>query len=204
MEFIKALESVKAEGPFLLLTERNVEAFRDLNECNERTAVLGLEPFAVVTLLWTGGPKQTLDPGTNDSELYRLHEKRETIATLKTVATPKQPQPAPKREEKKRLPIVLGDATIRGSLQEIVNCLGAADLAQAKEALIALDFSRLLRTVTDSSQPGWRPAADILPTLGVYRVRVVGDYLSNLTYYLDSGDAEAAAEEAQKALKNWN
>jgi len=25
--------------------------------------------------------------------------------------TPKQPQPAPKREEKKRLPIVLGDAT---------------------------------------------------------------------------------------------
>jgi len=24
MEFIKALESVKAEGPFLLLTERNV------------------------------------------------------------------------------------------------------------------------------------------------------------------------------------
>jgi len=25
-----------------------------------------------------------------------------------------------------------------------------------------------------------------------------------LTYYLDSGDAEAAAEEAQKALKNWN
>ncbi len=114
---------------------------------------------------------------TNYSELYRLHEKRETIATLKTVATPKQPQPAPKREEKKRLPIVLGDATIRGSLQEIVNCLGAADLAQAKEALIALDFSRLLRTVTDSSQPGWRPAADILPTLGVYRVRVVGDYL---------------------------
>ena len=83
MEFIKALESVKAEGPFLLLTERNVEAFRDLNECNERTAVLGLEPFAVVTLLWTGGPKQTLDPKTNDSELYRLHEKRETIATLK-------------------------------------------------------------------------------------------------------------------------
>jgi len=25
-----------------------------------------------------------------------------------------------------------------------------------------------------------------------------------LSYYLDSGDAEAAAEEAQKALKNWN
>src|SRR5438094_10324987 len=121
MEFIKALESVKAEGPFLLLTERNVEAFRDLNECNERTAVLGLEPFAVVTLLWTGGPKQTLDPKTNDSELYRLHEKRETIATLKT------PQPTPKPEEKKRPPIVLGDATIRGSLQEIVNCLSAAD-----------------------------------------------------------------------------
>src|SRR5260370_8756477 len=179
MEFIKALESVKAEGPFLLLTERNVEAFRDLNECNERSAVLGLEPFAVVTLLWTGGPKQTLDPKTNDSELYRLHEKRETIATLKTVATPKQP--APKREEKKRLPIVLGDATIRGSLQEIVNCLGAADLAQAKEALIALDFSRLLRTVTDSSQPGWRPAADILPPLPVYPVPLVVHYLITLT-----------------------
>ncbi len=27
--------------------------------------------------------KETLDPGTNYSELYRLHEKRETIATLK-------------------------------------------------------------------------------------------------------------------------
>jgi len=202
MEFIKALESVKAKGPFLLLTERNVEAFRDLKECEERSAVLGLEPFAVVTLLWSGGSKQTLDPKTNDSELYRLHEKRET--TLKTLATPKQPQPAPKREEKKRPPIVLSDATIRGSLQEIVNCLSAADLAQAKEALIALDFSRLLRTVTDSSLPGWQPASDLLPTLGVYRVRVVGDYLSNLTYYLDSGDTEAAAEEAQKALKNWN
>ena len=72
MEFIKALESVKAEGPFLLLTERNVEAFRDLNECNERTAVLGLEPFAVVTLLWTGGPKQTLDPKTNDIKTWKM------------------------------------------------------------------------------------------------------------------------------------
>ena len=98
MEFIKALESVKAEGPFLLLTERNVEAFRDLNECNERTAVLGLEPFAVVTLLWTGGPRAALELKPDDSgKQYRFPGKPEIVVKPEPIAIPKQPQPGWKR-----------------------------------------------------------------------------------------------------------
>src|SRR5439155_7491527 len=104
---------------------------------------------------------------------------------------------------KKRPQIVLSEAAIRTSLQEIVDNLKVADVTRAKEALAALDFNRLLRTVHDSSKPGQQQASDLAPALGPYRVRMVGDYLSNLSYYLDSSDAEAAAEEAQKALTCW-
>src|SRR5437867_6973260 len=110
MEFIKALENVKGKGPFLLLTERNVEAFRDLNECEERIAVLGLEPFAVLTLLWTGGPKEALDLKADDSRTqYRLPEKPQTVPSSEPIGMLRQPQPGWKREETKRPPVVLGD-----------------------------------------------------------------------------------------------
>src|SRR4051794_36895711 len=194
MDVIKAIESVKSKGAFLLLTERDVEAFPNLDECRERIAVLGPEPFAVVTLLWTGGPNAALDlkPDVSGAQ-YRLPVKPEQAVRPQPTAFPKQPQPAWKRPEQKRPQVVLSEATIRASLQEIVDDLTVADVARAKEAIIALDYDRLLRTVHDSSKPGQQQASDLVPLLGPYRVRTVGDYLSNLTYYLESGDSEAAA-----------
>lgn len=205
MEIMKALESVKGKGPFLLLTERDVEAFSNLDECEERIAVLGPEPFAVVTLLWTGGPKRTLDLKPDDFERqYRFTPKPEAVIRHEPIPIHKQPQAGWKRtEEKKRPQIVLSEAAIRASLQEIVENLSVADVPRAKEALAALDFNRLLRTVNDTTKPGQQQASDLVPALGPYRVRMVGDYLSNMSYYLDSGDAQAAAEEAEKALKAW-
>src|SRR5882724_7236021 len=145
MEIMKALESVKRKGPFLLLTEREVEAFSNLDDCEERIALLGPEPFAVVTLLWTGGPKAgTLDLKPDDSgRQYRFPGKLEVAPKPEPIPMPKQPQPAWKRtEEKKRPQVVLSEAAIRASLQEIVENLKVADVARAKEALAALDFNR--------------------------------------------------------------
>src|SRR5713101_842557 len=99
MEIMKALESVKNKGPFLLLTERDVEAFPSLDECEERIALLGPEPFAVVTLLWIGGPKAgTLDLKPDDSgRQYRFPGKPEMVVKPEAIPIKKQPQPGWKR-----------------------------------------------------------------------------------------------------------
>src|SRR6266436_6706924 len=130
MEIMKALESVKRKGPFLLLTERDVEAFPNLDECEERIALLGPEPFAVVTLLWTGGPRGALDLKPDDSgQQYRFPGKPEIVIKPEPIAVPKQPQPGWKREEKKRPQVVLNESAIRASLYEIVENLDVADIA---------------------------------------------------------------------------
>jgi hypothetical protein len=52
---LKAIFDHHAKGPFMLLTEKDITAFPDIEACRERVDKLGGEQFAVVHVLWIGG-----------------------------------------------------------------------------------------------------------------------------------------------------
>jgi hypothetical protein len=52
---VREIVDAQKDGMFMVLTEGQVEAFSDADQCEEYVATLGSQQFAVVRLLWASG-----------------------------------------------------------------------------------------------------------------------------------------------------
>ena len=52
---IRDIVAAQGTSKFMVLTQNQVRAFSDIDQCEKYVATLGNQQFAVVQLLWTGG-----------------------------------------------------------------------------------------------------------------------------------------------------